>query len=66
MEIMVNGRPMVLSDAGNIAALIRQLGLEPEGVAVAVNGEVVPRSSLAERALCPGDRVEIIHAVGGG
>ena len=48
--------------------LLRDRGVETSrrGVAVAVNGEVVPRSSWHETELSDGDEVEIVHAVQGG
>jgi thiamine biosynthesis protein ThiS len=53
------------SDAATLAELLRGLDLPDEGVAVAVNAEVVPRAERS-RALREGDRVEVIRAVGGG
>jgi len=52
--------------AATIAELVRELDLAPEKVAVERNGEIVPRSTLAEAALAEGDRLEIVHFVGGG
>jgi sulfur carrier protein len=49
--------------------LLLDLGVEPErrsGVAVALNGAVVPRGRWAETALAPGDELEVIGAVQGG
>lgn len=54
------------SDAATIAALVSELGLKPEKVAVEHNGEIVPRSTLADVALADGDALEIVHFVGGG
>ncbi len=45
---------------------MRHLGLETRRIAVAVNRDVVPRSTFGERRLEAGDRVEILEAVGGG
>ncbi len=45
---------------------MRELGLAPEKVAVEHNGEIAPRSQLAEIALSDGDSLEIVHFVGGG
>ncbi|WP_284123926.1 sulfur carrier protein ThiS [Parerythrobacter aestuarii] len=49
-----------------IADLVRELDLLPEKVAVEHNGEIAPRSRLAEIALSDGDMLEIVHFVGGG
>ena len=52
--------------AVTIADLVRELDLAPEKVAVERNGEIVPRSTLGEAALADGDKLEIVHFVGGG
>ena len=49
-----------------VKALLQAEGLQERRVAVEVNGEIVPRSRHAEWALVAGDRVEIVHALGGG
>jgi sulfur carrier protein len=65
--ILVNGRPRPL-DVRGLAELLASLGHEPgrPGIAVAVNGEVVPRADWAGRRLRSGDEVEIVGAVQGG
>ncbi|AWV08311.1 sulfur carrier protein ThiS [Marilutibacter maris] len=65
MDITLNGEPR-RTDATTIAALIENEGLGQRRVAVEVNGEIVPRGRHAEHALADGDRVEIVHALGGG
>jgi sulfur carrier protein len=62
----VNGEPREVEAGCSVARLLELLGLDRRRVAVAVNRDVVPRSAFAERALVPGDRVEILEAVGGG
>lgn len=52
--------------AETIAALVLELELTPEKVAVERNGEIVPRSTLQQAALADGDTLEIVHFVGGG
>jgi thiazole synthase len=64
-SITLNGAPH-RSAAATIADLVRELDLVPEKVAVERNGEIVPRSTLAEAALAEGDTLEIVHFVGGG
>lgn len=64
-SITLNGAPH-RSAAETIAALVRELDLAPEKVAVERNGEIVPRSTLAEAPLAEGDTLEIVHFVGGG
>ncbi len=63
--ITVNGETR-RSAAPTLADLVRELGLKPEKVAVERNGEIVPRSTLEDAALADGDRLEIVHFVGGG
>jgi thiazole synthase len=64
-SITLNGAPH-RSAAATIADLVRELELAPEKVAVERNGEIVPRSTLADAPLAEGDRLEIVHFVGGG
>ena len=64
-SITLNGAPH-RSAAATIADLVRELDLAPEKVAVERNGEIVPRSTLGEALLGDGDRLEIVHFVGGG
>ncbi len=66
MQIQVNGSPTEVAEPCTLSALIETLGLTGRRLAVEVNEELVPRSLFAEHGLTPGDRVEIIHAVGGG
>jgi sulfur carrier protein len=66
--IVLNGRHHSLPKDSSLAQLLSQLGLNSgsAGVAVAINGEVVPKPEWALRRLVPGDRVEIVRAVQGG
>jgi sulfur carrier protein len=66
MQIIVNGKPTEIPDGTKMADLIEQLELSGERLAAEVNEELVPRSLFEEHSLATGDRVEIIHAVGGG
>ncbi|RIV86521.1 sulfur carrier protein ThiS [Aurantiacibacter zhengii] len=65
ISLTVNGDTR-RTQATTIAALVRELGLMPEKVAVEHNGEIAPRSSLEQTALSDGDQLEIVHFVGGG
>lgn len=65
ISITLNGEPRQTS-ATTIAALVRELELAPEKVAVERNREIVPRSTLEEAPLSEGDTLEIVHFVGGG
>ena len=66
--IHLNGKPTDGRDGATIAELLSALGVETQarGVAVALNGEVVPRGSWGERQVADGDRVEALTAMQGG
>ena len=66
MQIELNGERRVVDGATTIAALLVREGLAQRRVAVEVNREIVPRSAHEKRMLADGDRVEIVHALGGG
>jgi sulfur carrier protein len=66
VQIVLNGEPRTVSSGANPARLIELLALAGRRVAVEVNGEIVPRSRYTDHELKTGDRVEIVHAVGGG
>ncbi|RMG44379.1 MAG: sulfur carrier protein ThiS [Acidobacteria bacterium] len=65
--LVVNGESRRVA-AGHLVELLRELGYDPEGrgLAVAVDGVVVPRSRWVETVLRPGARVDIVGAVQGG
>ncbi len=65
LNLVINGEPR-RSSSRTIAALVEEIGLRPEKVAVERNGTIVPRSTLGEAALADGDVLEIVHFVGGG
>jgi len=66
MDILLNGQPRTLAPAASIADLLRMEGLADRRVAVEVNGTIVPRGAHASHALADGDKVEVVHALGGG
>ena len=66
MNIVVNGETQDLSTGTTVAALVDALGCGPKGMAVAINEEVVPRSTWRDVELRPGDRVEVLSAAQGG
>ena len=66
MRIYINGEPRDLPDGASMAQLIELLELGGKRIAVEVNEELVPRSTFADHRLDNDDRIEIIHAVGGG
>lgn len=64
--ISVNGEHRPLATGLSVGALVAELGLEPRGLAVAVNGEVVARRAWDELALTDGDKVEVLTVAQGG
>lgn len=66
MEILLNGEPRTVADACRVSELLQAEGLGGRRVAVEVNGTIVPRGAHAGHVLRSGDRVEIVHALGGG
>ena len=66
MQITVNGNERSVPDGCSVAELAGRLSDRTSGIAVAVNGEVVPRGSWPATALAAGDRVELVTAVQGG
>ncbi len=66
MKIFVNGQERKLSGELTAAGLIEQMGLTGQRLAMEVNEEIVPRSTFEEHVFQDADRVEIVHAVGGG
>ena len=66
MRISFNGDALAVDAGTTIAALLAAQGLAGRRVAVEVGGEIVPRAQHATRVLLDGDRVEVVHALGGG
>jgi sulfur carrier protein len=68
IEIRVNGQPRQVAQDTSLRDLLVQLGVDPtrKGIAVAVSGEVVPRSQWERTAIVPGANVEIVTASQGG
>jgi sulfur carrier protein len=68
MKIYLNGEELEVPEGITLAELIKSLNIRVRevGFAVAVNEEVVPKSKYESHKLSEGDRVEIVHLVGGG
>ncbi|EGV51233.1 thiamine biosynthesis protein ThiS [Candidatus Endoriftia persephone str. Guaymas] len=66
MQIYVNGEEKQIPDQTDMANLVELLSLTGQRIAVEVNEELVPRSAFDGHTLNEQDRIEIIHAVGGG
>ena len=67
MKIVLNGEPRELADGATVADAVDASGAQSHsGIAVAVDGEVVPRGGWAGRPLADGQQVEVLQAVQGG
>ncbi len=65
-EIILNGAPHQVAPDATLADLIHALSLSNQTLALAVNRRVVPRQQWRERGVQPGDRIEVVRAIGGG
>lgn len=65
MQIFLNGEAHETT-AISVAVLLDELGLAGKRIAVELNGEIAPRSQHDAITLQPNDRLEIVHAIGGG
>lgn len=66
MEIMVNGQPRQVAEDYTVADLIADMALQGRRLAVEINLEIIPRSLHQAQRFSAGDKVEIVHAIGGG
>jgi sulfur carrier protein len=66
ITIQFNGETRTLAAIVSVASLIAELPLAGKRFAVERNGEIVPKSQLANVDVCDGDKLEIVIAVGGG
>jgi sulfur carrier protein len=69
LSLILNGQSREfgsLSQGVSLELLVGELGLKGDRVAVERNGEIVPRAGWGETTLNDGDRLEVVHFVGGG
>lgn len=66
MRLTVNGDTLELETGTTIQTLLEHLEMDTGRVAVEINREIVPRSEHEQYRLSDGDRIEIVHAIGGG
>ncbi len=66
MKIYVNGQAHEVDEDFTAENLVVLLGLGEKRIAMEVNREIVPRSAYASHRLQPEDKIEIVHAIGGG
>jgi thiamine biosynthesis protein ThiS len=65
MNLTINGKTQI-SSTETLGALVEQLGMKADRVAIELNREIVPRDRWPQTPLHDGDRLEIVHFVGGG
>lgn len=66
MKVIVNGDEQELNDGATLLDLLEAISLRQAKVAIELNQSIVPRSLHAQQRLTEGDRIEIVHAIGGG
>lgn len=66
IEVSLNGKPRQMEGSQTITALLKSLNINPNQVAVAINGKVVRRDTWLDAVISERDAVEIVRAVGGG
>ena len=66
MTLTINGDTRWFEELRDLAALVSALGLDGRKVAIERNLEIVPRSAYGRTRLADGDRIEIVHFIGGG
>lgn len=65
MLIQINGEPRETAQK-TVLLLLETLGIDPKRIAVELNMDILPKAEYSTRALAEGDRIEIVHFVGGG
>jgi sulfur carrier protein len=66
MTVVVNGQQREVPPESTLTDVVAQLTAAPQGIAVALNGSVVPRGSWPSTVLTDADTVEVLTAVQGG
>jgi len=66
MQIIVNGEQREVSDGLTAEQLVKEMEITGKRIAMEVNLEIVPRSGYSDHIFKAGDKIEIVHAVGGG
>jgi len=66
LRVQINGESREVNDQSTLNDLVEELSLSPARIAVELNGQVMRRSEWVQTLLAEGDRLEIVHFVGGG
>ena len=66
MLIVLNGDTVETADGSTVETLLQRLGISRERVAIELNADIVPKADYEKQLLSDGDKIEIVHFVGGG
>ena len=67
MEVRINGKDTVIQESVSIVDYLTSIGFDKQvSIAVAINGEIIPKEEYGEIHLKNGDSVEVVRAIGGG
>jgi len=66
MTLQINGEEKDFSAVGTVADLVEHLGMKGDRLAIELNLVIIPRDHWTSTTLHDGDRLEIVHFVGGG
>ena len=66
MTLVINGQDRELSGVATLSDLVVHLGMKPDRVAIELNRDLIPRDRWSATQLADGDKLEIVHFVGGG
>ena len=66
MKLIINGEDREFSAISSVSDLLSEVGMKPDRVAVELNRNLIPRDRWATTQLSDGDKLEIVHFVGGG
>jgi thiamine biosynthesis protein ThiS len=66
MKLLINGEARAFTPPLTLTGLVEQLGMKADRVAIELNRSIVPRDQWVQTSLAEGDRLEIVHFVGGG
>ena len=66
ISVKLNGKNTEIQGSLTVSGLLDSLNINARQVAVAMNGEVLPRDSWAEAEIQAGDAIEVVRAAGGG
>ncbi len=66
MRITINGKPREIDGETPLPAFLQAYGIDPRLVAVAINGDVIPKAEYDAARVREGDEIEVVRMVGGG